>query len=87
MPRRYWSYPAEYQWLHILSTAGASILAMGLALNFGYLLWALVRGPKAERNPWGSRSYEWLAPTPPPPHNFEAPLVIRRSPYDYHLPE
>jgi cytochrome c oxidase subunit 1 len=87
MPRRYWSYPAEYQWLHILSTAGASILAMGLALNFVYLAWALFRGPKAERNPWGSRSYEWLAPTPPPPHNFEAPLVIRRGPYDYHLPE
>ena len=87
MPRRYWSYPAEYQWLHVLSTAGASILAMGLALNFAYLLWAVFRGPRAERNPWGSRSYEWLAPTPLPPHNFEEPLVIRRGPYDYHLPE
>jgi cytochrome c oxidase subunit 1 len=87
MPRRYWSYPDEYQWLNVMSTAGATILAGGLALNLGYLIWALFRGEKAERNPWDSRSYEWLAPTPPPVHNFEAPLVLTRGPYDYHLPE
>jgi len=45
------------------------------------------RGPPAERNPWGSRSYEWLAPTPPPLHNFDEPLEIERGPYDFHAPE
>jgi len=30
MPRRYYSYPAQFQWLHVLSTAGASILTGGL---------------------------------------------------------
>ena len=87
MPRRYWTYPAEYQWLHVASTAGATILALGLVVTLGYLIWALFKGPRAERNPWDSRSYEWLAPTPPPVHNFEAPLEITRGPYDYHLPE
>ena len=87
MPRRYWTYPPDYQWLNVASTAGATILALGLLVTLGYLIWALFKGPIAERNPWGSRSYEWLAPTPPPVHNFEAPLEITRGPYDYHLPE
>jgi cytochrome c oxidase subunit 1 len=87
MPRRYYSYPPEYQWLNVLSTAGASILALGLFVTLGYLLYALVRGPRAEANPWGSRGYEWLTASPPPGHNFDAPLEIRRGPYDYHLPE
>jgi cytochrome c oxidase subunit 1 len=87
MPRRYATYPDQYQWLNVASTAGATILALGLGVTLGYLIWALFKGPRAERNPWGSRSYEWLAPTPPPVHNFEAPLEITRGPYDYHLPE
>ena len=32
MPRRYHSYPPEWQVLHVLSTAGASILAVGYVL-------------------------------------------------------
>ncbi|HWU88870.1 MAG TPA: cbb3-type cytochrome c oxidase subunit I, partial [Kofleriaceae bacterium] len=70
MPRRYFTYPAEYQWLNVMSTAGATILAMGLVLTAGYLIWSIFRGPPAPRNPWDSRGYEWLAPTPPPVHNF-----------------
>jgi cytochrome c oxidase subunit 1 len=87
MPRRYFVYPPEYQWLHVASTAGSTILALGLLATLGYLIYALFRGPRAGRNPWDSRSYEWLAPTPPPVHNFEEPLAIARGPYDYHEPE
>src|SRR5207247_1054285 len=32
MPRRYWSYPDEFQVLNVLSTAGASILGLGYLL-------------------------------------------------------
>jgi cytochrome c oxidase subunit 1 len=87
MPRRYYTYPEQYQWLNVLSTGGASILALGLALTVVYLAVALVRGPRAERNPWGSRCYEWRAPTPPPKHNFLEQPAFERGPYDYHLPE
>jgi cytochrome c oxidase subunit 1 len=87
MPRRYYTYPEQYQWLNVLSTGGASILALGLLLTVIYLVLALVRGPRAERNPWGSRSYEWLSPTPPPKHNFVEQPAFERGPYDYHLPE
>ena len=66
MPRRYYSYPAEYQWLNVLSTGGAYLLAGGLGLTFVNLLVALRWGPPAGRNPWRSRSFEWETPSPPP---------------------
>src|SRR5947208_2411952 len=34
MPRRYWSYPAEFQALNVASTAGASLLAFGFLIVF-----------------------------------------------------
>jgi cytochrome c oxidase subunit 1 len=87
MPRRYYTYPEQYQWLNVLSTGGASILALGLLLTVIYLALALWRGPRAERNPWGSRCYEWMSPSPPPKHNFIEQPSFERGPYDYQLPE
>jgi cytochrome c oxidase subunit 1 len=87
MPRRYYSYPERYQWLNVLSTGGASILSFGLILTLVYLGVALFRGPRAGHNPWGSRSYEWLTSSPPPPENFHEPPVFERGPYDFHRPE
>ena len=87
MPRRYYSYPEQYQWLNVLSTAGASILAAGMLLTLIYLTVALVKGPRASHNPWGSRSFEWLTASPPPKHNFVEQPKMDRGPYDFHLPE
>ncbi|MFO7177538.1 MAG: cbb3-type cytochrome c oxidase subunit I [Pseudomonadota bacterium] len=87
MPRRYYSYPEEYQWLNVLSTAGASILAFGMLLTLIYLLVALFHGRRADRNPWDARSYEWLSASPPPKHNFVVQPKMDRGPYDFHLPE
>jgi cytochrome c oxidase subunit 1 len=83
MPRRYYTYPEQYQWLHVLSTAGASVLAIGLILVLVYLAVALVRGPKATANPWGSSCPEWHVPSPPPTHNFIEPPNPEHDPYDY----
>ena len=60
MPRRYYSYPAHFQWLHVLSTGGAFLLGGALLLALGNLLWALKWGAAAPDNPWDSRSFEWL---------------------------
>src|SRR5438045_1286759 len=38
MPRRYHSYPPEYQVYNVMSTAGASILAVGYILPLFYLI-------------------------------------------------
>ncbi len=55
MPRRYYIYPERYQALNVASTAGASLLAFGFLIVLIYLIYALVRGPIAGDNPWGSR--------------------------------
>ena len=86
MPRRYFSYPAEFQWLNIMSTAGASILGLGMAVTLGYLVYALCRGPRAGDNPWRSRGFEWRTPTPPPVHNFAGAPDLEPGAYDYHVP-
>jgi cytochrome c oxidase subunit I len=70
MPRRYATYPPRYQWLHVLSTAGAGLLAFGLLVTLGYLLYGVWRGPHATQNPWNSQGFEWRSPSPPPADNF-----------------
>lgn len=87
MPRRYYSYPAEFTFLNVLSTGGAFLLAGALILALVNLLVALRFGPRAGPNPWRSRSFEWEAPSPPPEHNFPSPLVIDRGPYEFQLSE
>jgi cytochrome c oxidase subunit 1 len=86
MPRRYFNYPPQFQTLHVISTVGSWALAAGLLLTAGYLVDALVRGPVAGNNPWGSRSFEWRTTSPPPTHNFEETPSFEVGPYDYTRP-
>jgi cytochrome c oxidase subunit 1 len=84
MPRRYIAYPPEFQMLHVLSTAGASILGVGYVLPLCYLIWAWHYGRDAGPNPWRATGLEWKTASPPPTHNFEAtPVVTAQQPYDY----
>ncbi len=83
MPRRYHVYPPEFQALNVMSTAGATILAVGYILPLCYLLWSLKYGPPAPPNPWRATGLEWQTPSPPPKHNFESTPIVRREPYDY----
>jgi cytochrome c oxidase subunit 1 len=87
MPRRYYAYPPRFQWLHVLSTGGAYLLAGALVLTLANLLVALKWGERAGRNPWNSRSFEWLTRSPPPKHNFGRSPRLDYSPYDYTLTE
>ncbi|MCL4246373.1 MAG: cbb3-type cytochrome c oxidase subunit I, partial [Candidatus Dadabacteria bacterium] len=71
MPRRYASYPAEFESLMALSTYGSWILAFGILIMAVNLLSGLINGPKAPENPYNSLSLEWQVPSPPPHENFE----------------
>jgi len=82
-PRRYHSYPPEFQVFHVLSTAGASILGVGYLMPLIYLLWSLRHGKKAPANPWGATGLEWQTPSPPPRDNFETIPEVNGEPYDY----
>lgn len=83
MPRRYHAYPPEFQVLNVMSTAGASILAVGYVLPLLYLIWSLRYGEVAGMNPWKAAGLEWQTPSPPPTDNFEARPIVVRDPYDY----
>src|SRR5205814_3469920 len=68
MPRRYHAYPPEFQVLNVMSTAGASILAVGYLLPFTYLLYSLWNGRRTGPNPWRATGLEWQTASPPPAH-------------------
>ena len=87
MLRRTHTYVAEYQVLNVMSTAGASILAVGYVLPLTYLVWSLWYGEKAPANPWNATGLEWQTPSPPPPHNFEKTPLVTCGPYEYTLQE
>jgi len=83
MPRRYHEYPPEFQVWNVLSSAGASILAIAYLLPLCYLTWSVFFGKRAPANPWSATGLEWQTPSPPPKHNFQRPPVVVRRPYDY----
>ncbi len=85
--RRTHMYAPEFQVLNVMSTAGASILAVGYALPLTYLTWSLFYGEKAGPNPWNATGLEWQTPSPPPPHNFEKTPIVTCGPYEYTLQE
>jgi cytochrome c oxidase subunit 1 len=83
MPRRYHTYPPEFQVLNILSSAGASILAVGYLLPLGYLAWSLFYGKRASDNPWDATGLEWQTPSPPSKDNFAEMPIVTQAPYAY----
>jgi cytochrome c oxidase subunit 1 len=76
-------YPEEFQVLNVLSSAGASILAVGYLLVLIYLLASLKYGEKAGDNPWHATGLEWTTQSPPIPHNFDATPVVTEGAYEY----
>jgi cytochrome c oxidase subunit 1 len=87
MPRRYHVYPPEFQIYHVLSSAGASILAVAYGLPLIYLLLSLRYGPPAGPNPWDAAGLEWTTSSPPPKHNFHKIPVVDFEAYNYPPPE
>lgn len=83
MPRRYATYPAQFQVLNVLSSAGASILALAYILPLVYFAWSLLRGARATDNPWQASGLEWRTSSPPPTENFAHVPVVNHDAYDY----
>jgi cytochrome c oxidase, subunit I len=83
MPRRYHVYPPEFQILHVMSTAGASILAIGFIVPLIYLGISLRKGRIAGDNPWGATGLEWKTSSPPPTYNFDKTPIVTEEAYAY----
>jgi cytochrome c oxidase subunit I+III len=83
MPRRYYTYPAEFGWefLNLISTVGAFMLAAGVAVFIVNFFYSSRHGEDAGPNPWGGSSLEWAADSPPINYGFGVlPIVRGRDP-------
>jgi len=83
MPRRYHSYPDEFQVLNVMSSAGATVLGLGYALPVLYFLWSLRYGAVAGPNPWRASGLEWQMQSPPLTENFVETPIVDTEPYEY----
>jgi cytochrome c oxidase subunit 1 len=83
MPRRYHTYPPEFQVLHVLSSAGASILGVGLLIPLIYFVGSLGKRQKAPADPWMATGLEWRVPSPPPTENFADAPVVTWNAYEF----
>ena len=86
MPRRYATYPAEFQVLNVMSSAGASVLGLGYLIPLIYLVWSMRYGPVASANPWRAKGLEWQTSSPPPTQNFETTPIVTEPAYAYGPP-
>ena len=83
MPRRYYDYLPEYESLNKISSIGAWTIGVGFLVGLGVILHAIKRGKIAGPNPWGAKTLEWTAPSPPPHENFHVQPVVTAGPYEY----
>ena len=76
-----------HQWLNVLSTWGALGLLVAQIPFVANVVWSLIAGVRAPRNPWDANTLEWSAPSPPPHLNW-GPTVpaVHRGPYEYSVP-
>ena len=83
MPRRIYTYQAGLGWstANMITTIGAYIFALGVALFIFDFFRSLKRGAIAGNNPWDASTLEWSVTSPPPPYNFAVlPTVRSRYP-------
>ena len=73
MPRRYASYPDQYQIYHVLSSLGAYTMGLGLVGVLWNWIHGWRHGPIASANPFGGNTLEWETLSPPPHDNFTIP--------------
>jgi cytochrome c oxidase subunit 1 len=80
-PRRWATYPAQFQPYHVASTIGAYVMGLGLLLTLLVWVHGLIKGRKAPANPWGGNSLEWQTSSPPPHDNFTVTPTNVDDPY------
>ena len=83
MPRRVYTYQEELglEIYNLISTIGAFILALGVAVFIFNFLYSRRRGEPAGDNPWNADTLEWATASPAPNYGFaHLPIVRSRHP-------
>lgn len=70
---------------HLLITIAGWVIGLAVTIAIINLAYSAARGRAAERNPWNSRSPEFMLPSPIPVHNYAEPFEVIGEPYDYGL--
>lgn len=84
--------PAVYDFIKPLMPLNKMISMFAFALGLIQILffinffWSLLRGRKAERNPWNAATLEWTLDHPIPHGNFEGEVVVKTGPHEYSHP-
>jgi cytochrome c oxidase subunit 1 len=76
----------ELRHLDQFATVALLIMLSFQVVFFYNLITSLLRGPKAEKNPWKSNTLEWTADSPPPHGNWPVLPTVHRGPYEYSTP-
>src|SRR5690606_14565513 len=78
MPRRIQTYAAGIglELWNFLSTFGTFIMAVGLVLVLGSVIYGLRKGRVAGDDPWDARTLEWATSSPPAYYNFAVQPVV-----------
>ncbi len=91
MQRRIAVYPSDQGWnfLNMLSSIGAFILAFSLLPFLLNVYLTLRNGKKVGPNPWDGMTLEWVTESPPIEHNFEfiPPIRSERPVWDLNHPD
>jgi len=94
VPRRYFAtdglefIPESAYTLNAGITIAALFVAAVQILFLINVVWSLIKGKVADRNPWDATTLEWQTPENPPAHGNwgeETPIVYRWA-YDYSVP-
>jgi len=81
MPRRIADYAPSEGWgtENLLASIGSYVVALGMLVFVANLALSWLRAEPAGPDPWGGQTLEWATSSPPPRHNFDAPLPPLRS--------
>ncbi len=90
-PRRVYSaaaYPLfqPLQHFQVVATVAAMLLLASQVPFVVNFVLSMVRGPRAENNPWRANTLEWTVESPPRHGNFALTPVVRHGPYEYSAP-
>jgi heme/copper-type cytochrome/quinol oxidase subunit 1 len=64
---------------NLIASIGTLVLAIGIVMTLVNAIQSRVNGPEAGHDPWHGESLEWLALSPPDPHNFDVLPDVRSA--------
>ena len=64
---------------NLIASIGSFVLAIGIVMTLVNAIQSRVNGPVAGHDPWRGESLEWLALSPPDPHNFDVLPDVRSA--------